>query len=73
MDRPELDRLAVTFCQDGNTLGTTAEVESITIRLESQLPGEGFFYVLQTDGWSFDGPEDLLELIDKVKLLTSCQ
>ena len=60
---PLLASVKVTFTQDGNTLGTTDEIEILEIRLESQLPGEEFFYVLRTEtGWSFDDPDELGKL-----------
>lgn len=66
-DQPALDTATFTFTQEGNTLGTTEEVESITIRLETQLPGEMPFFVIVTQGWSFDDPEELLDIVEQCR------
>lgn len=51
------------FSQDGNTLGTTSETEILTVRCEYQLPGEEPFFVIDTEGFSFDSIEDLTQVI----------
>ena len=61
-----LTQASMTFTQDGNTLGTTDNVETITIDLEYQLPGDEPFAVLITDGWSIDNPAELTTLINRV-------
>ena len=63
----EIMGLSVEYEQEGNTLGTTSKYEFIKIRAEYQLPGEGPFFVISTDGWSFDSEEELTLLIDRVK------
>jgi hypothetical protein len=68
---PQFDHASVTLTQEGNTLGTTAETESITIRLETQLPGEEPFYVLETKGWSFDDAEELAALVNRAQQIGS--
>ena len=68
VNKPELQTVMVEFSQDGNTLGTTAESESIKVFLEFQLSEkEGPFFVLETKGWSFDDFSEIQELIDKAK------
>lgn len=65
MSSTDLFRAEITFTQDGNTLGTTEEVESITICFETQLPGAPPFIVVKTNGWSTDDCQQLLELVGK--------
>lgn len=68
MENPEITRIEVDFVQDGNTLGTTEECESLKLCFEFQLSeGDGQFYVIKTDGWSFDSVEELNKLINRVK------
>jgi len=69
MNKPYIGEASIKFIQDGNTLGTTEEYESITIEAEYQLPSnskdsEGPFFVLKTEGWSIDNVADIKELID---------
>ena len=65
--KPEISKVSVEFIQDGNTLGTTEEVESLTVNLEFQLDeSDGSFIVLKTDGWSIDDLDDLGTLINRV-------
>ena len=65
----------ITFTQEGNTLGTTDEVETLTICAEFQLPGEGPFWVIKTEGWSFDDLSEIHNLVtifgDAIKKITS--
>ena len=58
----------VSFEQDGNTLGTTDKYEDIDVSLE--FPGaleEGPFFVIKTEGWSFDDLSELEDLINRAK------
>lgn len=65
MTEPKLlpHRIEVVVTQDGNTLGTTSDVESLTIAVETQLPGEMPFFVIKTDGWSFNKLGELVPLL----------
>ena len=67
---PELYGASFKFSQEGNTLGTTEEVEGLELRLEFQL-GEkyqdGAFYVIKTDGWSFDNLDEIQALINRAE------
>ena len=71
---PDLDCMNIKFIQEGNTNDTTSETESITIDLESSLGidrDEGFFFVLKTDGWSFDSIEEFSELLKRVEKMVN--
>lgn len=59
-----IDRVQIRYSQEGNSLGTTDDFESIEINFETQLPGEEPFVVLRTNGWSIDSVDELTELID---------
>ena len=66
MDKPEIIESSTKFTQEGNTLGTTSESEEIQISLEFQLSEkDGPFYVIKTNGWSFDDVSDLNDLIKR--------
>ncbi len=71
--KPLLDTAIFTFLQETNTNGTTGksnEDEKLTITMESGCGGldeDGGFYVLRTEGWSINEPEDLLELFEQMK------
>lgn len=68
MNKPELSQVSVEFVQDGNTMGTTSEIETLKISLEFQLgEKDGPFYVIKTDGWSMDNPSELTELIKRTE------
>jgi hypothetical protein len=69
-EKPKLERCSFTFNQEGNTKGTTDDIEILTIECESPLGidnDEGCFYVLKTDGWSIDNVNDLQELFDRIQ------
>jgi len=62
--KPTLNRTVFEFVQDGNTLGTTDEIEHIEIITERQLPGDPPFVVIKTAGWSLENGSELGDLID---------
>ena len=61
-----IGKASIEFTQDGNTLGSTEEVEALEIRAEYQIlePGKGgeCFFVLKTEGWSIDDVEEIGKL-----------
>ena len=65
----ELSSVKFQFTQDGNTLGTTEDIESLEICLEYQLDTKAgpFFVLKSTTGWSIDEKEELIKLIDYCK------
>ncbi len=65
--KPEISNVSVTFIQDGNTVGTTEDLESITVNIEFQLPCDGGFTVIKTDGWSMDDPKELTDLVNRTR------
>jgi len=68
MKKPEVTGVKVKFEQEGNTLGTTSEYEEIEISLEFQAAVEDEpFYVIKTEGWSFDNIGEIEELIKRAK------
>jgi len=70
MDKPDISRVMVEFFQEGNTLGTTGEDEVLELCLEFQGSEEaGPFYVIKTNGWSFDSLADLQVLIDRASVI----
>ena len=74
MNEPEIQAVSVTFVQEGNTLGTTQDYESLTIGLEFQLSEEeGPFFVLKTEGWSFDNIGELEKLIKRCETILEKQ
>ena len=64
--KPELNKASFHFTQEGNTEGTTSDIEEITIDYEV-IADEGGFFVLRTEGWSVDSVEELSELLDRIK------
>lgn len=64
--KPELNKASFHFTQEGNTEGTTSDIEEITIDYEV-VADEGGFFVLRTEGWSIDNVEELSELLDRIK------
>jgi hypothetical protein len=66
---PSIESVVVTFTQDGNSNGTTEEVETIEVRLEGVLcdAKEDHYFVIKTEGWSFDSVEEIAYLVEKIK------
>ena len=66
MDKCEIAGVKVKFVQEGNTLGTTQECETLELSMEFQsTEEEGPFYVIKTDGWSFDDVSEIQEIINR--------
>jgi hypothetical protein len=71
-NEPELSHVMVRFVQEGNTCGTTDDVETLDVELEFQLSeSDGPFFVIRTPGWSFDEPTDIAKLIRRVMQICS--
>jgi len=66
---PEFMEAKLTFCQEGNSMGTTEDTETISIELENT--GDGCFFVLRTTGWSFDSIEELTSLLEHAEGICS--
>jgi hypothetical protein len=67
----KLDKVTFEFTQEehccSNEMGG---VETLTIECMSDMgisDSEGAFYVLKTEQWAINGPEELAALLDKVK------
>ena len=61
-----LSEAKIQLVQDGNTLGTTDETETLNISFENQLPGDETFMVLRTSGWSMNDASDLTKILEQV-------
>jgi hypothetical protein len=69
---PQLNGASFRFIQDGNTVGTTSDTESLEVLFETQLPGEEPFFVLKTSGWSFDDYDDIMTILVSAKTAYEC-
>ncbi len=70
MEKPRLEKATFTLSQEGNCVGSTKDIETLTIDFESSLGldvDEDGYFVLKTDGWSVDSVEDLQEMFDRIK------
>lgn len=70
MHKPTISNIDVHYIQDGNTLGTTDELESINISIQFQDPwddADDGFVVIKTDGWSMDDISELDILIKNTR------
>ena len=69
MEKAKLESASFTFSQEANCLGTTDNMEKLTIECNSDFgidEGLGCFYVLKTEtGWSIDDLKELEELINR--------
>jgi hypothetical protein len=67
-NKPILESASFEFSQDGNC--ADGGYESLVIRCESSLGidrDKGCFYILKTEQWAINEPEELVALLDKVK------
>ena len=70
-DNVKLVSASFTFEQEGNCLGSTDEIEKLTISCETdfgidEMDG-GCFFVLKTDtGWSIDSANEITTLLNRV-------
>lgn len=64
-------KASFTFTQDGNTMGTTDDHETLVVDLEYQTldPGKGdeCFAVIRTDGWSVESGDEIALTVDACK------
>jgi len=67
----KLDKVTFEFTQDEHCMSSDmGGVETLTIECMSDMgitDTEGAFYVLKTEQWAINGPEELVALLDKVK------
>ena len=73
MKKPEINRVQVSFSQEGNTMGTTDNYENLEMSLEFQGDeADGCFYVIKSEnGWSFDDLSEIKELVDRCDRMLS--
>ena len=70
---PQFDSAYFRFVQDGNTVGTTKEIEKIEIELYTQIPGDNPFFVIKSEtGFSFDSIDEVIELLTKCTAVWEC-
>jgi len=60
--------VVIELCQNGNTNGSTQDVEDMKIRFESPtfIDEEGSFMVITTTGWSVDSGAEMGKILDKL-------
>jgi hypothetical protein len=67
----KLDKVTFEFTQEEHCMSNEmGGVETLTIECISDMgisDSEGAFYVLKTEQWAINGPEELVALLDKVK------
>ena len=66
MNKPSLFKASFEFIQDGNTNGSTSDIETLIIDCEN-IDADGCYYVLKSDtGWSIDNLDEIKELIERI-------
>jgi hypothetical protein len=67
----KLEKMTFMFSQPGNCVDSrTDEYEELEVRVESSLGidyDDGGFFVLKTEQWAVNGPDDLKELLQRVE------
>lgn len=70
-ERIQLESVTFKFSQTENCCSDEQDgVETLTVKCESSLGitnDGGCFFVLKTEQWAIDGPEDLAALLEKIK------
>ena len=71
MEEIKLDKVTFEFSQEEHCMSNDqGGIETLTIECMSDLGisnTDGGFYVLKTEQWAINGPEDLEALLNKVK------
>lgn len=72
MENPLLQYVKFYFTQEGNTDGTTNDVEELIVEVEGlDILKDGGYIVLRTStGWSINEGEDLNYIFEQVKKVT---
>lgn len=72
MDNIQLSKITYVFTQEGNTDGTTSDIEELIVEVEGlDILKDGGYIVLRTStGWSITEVEDLNYIFEQVKKIT---
>jgi hypothetical protein len=68
-EEPKMESIVATFSQDGNTNGSTSDIEVLEVRMEGVLSDvkDDHYFVIKTEGWSFDSVEEIAYLCEQLK------
>lgn len=68
MDKPKLANASFTFWQEGNSDGTTDDIEEITISVAGTLTvSDGYYYTIKTEtGWSINDISELEDIFNRI-------
>jgi hypothetical protein len=70
-NKVKLDKITFEFIQEEHCMSNEmGGFETLTIECISDMgisDSDGAFYVLKTEQWAIDEPEELIALLDKVK------
>jgi hypothetical protein len=70
-NKVKLDKITFEFTQEEHCMSNEmGGFESLTIECTSDMgisDSNGAFYVLKTEQWAIDEPEELIVLLDKIK------
>lgn len=62
-EKPELDKVVMTFYQDDEDSAGGSQ----TLTIQSDDAGAGKYFVIATERWSIDSPEDLTALFSRLR------
>lgn len=65
MEGVTLTKVVHEYHQDGDDMQVDNAYQSI--RITADDAGAGFYFVIETERWAINNPEDILELIGEVK------
>jgi hypothetical protein len=65
-NKPALEGVTLTFTQDTDCCDMTGN-GCQTLRVTTEDGGGGSYFVLETERWAIDPPEDLLDLLKEVE------
>jgi hypothetical protein len=68
-EEPKMESIVATFSQEGNSNGTTSDIEILEVRMEGVLSDvkDEHYFVIKTEGWSFDSVEEIVYLCEQLK------
>lgn len=65
VEKPELNNGKMLFSQNADSC---SEDDYQSLEVEVRDGGAGKYFVIKTDSWAFDSVEELIEILNRVKL-----
>ena len=59
--KPTIQKLTIEYTQDGDSMLDSIEQ---TLEISTEDAGSGHYYVIKSDRWAFDSPDELIKILN---------